>query len=102
MHPPIQQPYIDAVDHVLVFAGQLGVQGAPADLMQMEKIALIRNMKPEVEIGWDGGANITNIRALSHADLDVINVGAAISQATDPGAVFRSLVAEIDKNGVVL
>ena len=101
-YPGNVKPYIDMADHVLVFAGQLGVQGAPADLMQMEKIALIRNMKPEVEIGWDGGANITNIRALSHADLDVINVGSAIATAPDPGAVFQSLVAEIDKNGVVL
>ena len=96
------KPYIDIVDHVLIFAGQLGMQGNPADLMQMEKIPLVRNMKPEVEIGWDGGANMTNVRALAHADLDVINVGAAISQAENPAAAFQELVAEIDKNGVVL
>ena len=94
--------YIDAVDHVLIFAGQIGVQGSPADLMQMEKIPLVRNMKPEVEIGWDGGANMTNIRALAHADLDVINVGSAIARAENPGAAFEELVAEIDKNGVVI
>ena len=96
------KPYIDMADHVLIFAGQLGMQGAPADLMQMEKIPLIRNMKPEVEIGWDGGANMTNIRALAHADLDIINVGSALSQAQNPAEVFEQLVAEIDKNGVVL
>ena len=94
--------YIDVVDHVLIFASQLGTQGAPADLMQMEKIPLIRNMKPEVEIGWDGGANMTNIRALAHADLDVINVGSAISKSPNPAQAFQELVAEIDKNGVVL
>ncbi len=96
------KPYIDFVDHVLIFAGQLGMQGHPADLMQMEKIPLVRNMKPEVEIGWDGGANMTNVRALAHADLDVINVGGAISQAENPAAAFEELVAEIDRNGVVL
>ncbi|MBQ3297007.1 hypothetical protein IJH01_02705 [Candidatus Saccharibacteria bacterium] len=101
-YPGNVKPYIDMVDHVLIFAGQLGVQGNPADLMQMEKIPLVRNMKPEVEIGWDGGANMTNVRALAHADLDVINVGAAISQAENPAAAFQELVAEIDKNGVVL
>ena len=101
-YPGTVKHYIDAADHVLIFAGQLGVQGAPADLMQMEKIALVRNMKPEVEIGWDGGANLTNVRALAHADLDVINVGSAIVRATDPAAAFQALVAEIDKNGVVL
>ena len=94
--------YIDAADHVLIFAGQLGMQGSPADLMQMEKIALVRNMKPEVEIGWDGGANMSNVRALAHADLDVINVGSVIALADNPAEVFQELVSEIDKNGVVL
>ena len=96
------KPYIDMADHVLIFAGQLGVQGSPADLMQMEKIALVRNMKPEVEIGWDGGANMSNIRALAHADLDVINVGSVLALSDNPAETFNELVAEIDKNGVVL
>ncbi len=96
------KPYIDVVDHVLIFAGQLGIQGSPADLMQMEKIPLIRNMKPELEIGWDGGANMTNVRAIAHADIDIINVGSAISQSPNPAQVFQELVAEIDKNGVVI
>ena len=101
-YPGNVKPYIDAVDHVLIFAGHLGVQGSPADLMQMEKIALVRNMKPEVEIGWDGGANMTNIRALAHADLDVINVGSALSKSQNPAEVYQQLVAEIDKTGVVI
>ena len=101
-YPGYVKHYIDVVDHVLVFAGQLGTQGSPADLMQMEKIPLIRNMKPELEIGWDGGANLSNVRALAHADLDVINVGSAIATAANPDEVFEQLVAEIDKNGVVL
>ena len=96
------QHYIKAADHILIFAGQLGVQGSPADLMQMEKITLVRNMKPEAEIGWDGGANMTNVRALAHADLDVINVGSAIAQSPNPAQTFQDLVSEIDKNGVVL
>ena len=101
-YPGYVKRYIDVADHVLVFAGQIGVQGSQADLMQMEKIALIRNMKPEVEIGWDGGANLSNIRALAHADLDVINVGSALATAENPAEVYEEMVAEIDKNGVVL
>ena len=101
-YPGNAKPYIDAADHVLVFAGQLGVQGGQADMMQTEKIPLIRNMKPELEIGWDGGANISNIRALAHADLDVINVGSALALSPNPATTFQELVAEIDKNGVAL
>ena len=87
---------------MLIFAGQIGTQGSTADLMQMEKIAIVRNLKPEVEIGWDGGANMSNVRAIAHADIDVINVGSAIVKAPDPAQAFQELVAEIDKNGVVL
>ena len=101
-YPGGVKDYIDAADHVLIFAGSLGTQGGQADMMQMEKIALVRNMKPELEIGWDGGVNMKNVRALAHADLDVINVGSAISTASDPAQVFDEMVAEIDKNGVVL
>lgn len=101
-YPGRYKKYIDLVDHVLIFAGQLGGQGAPADMMQMEKVPLIRSLKPEVEIGWDGGANMTNVRALAHAEIDVINVGAAIMQAADPAQAYKELVAEIDKSGVVI
>jgi ribulose-phosphate 3-epimerase len=101
-YPGLVKQYIDYVDHVLIFAGQLGVQGSPADMMQMEKIGIVRSMKPELEIGWDGGANKLTMRALAHADLDVINVGSALSKVENPAEVYHELVAEIDKNGVVI
>ena len=101
-YPAKIKEYIMAADHALIFAGRIGHQGSQADLMQMEKIPLIRNMKPEIEIGWDGGANMSNVRALAHADLDIINVGSAISKAEDPAAAYQALTEEIDKNGVVI
>ncbi|MBQ8985110.1 hypothetical protein IJ076_00925 [Candidatus Saccharibacteria bacterium] len=101
-YPGLVKQYIDVVDHVLIFAGQLGVQGSPADMMQMEKIGIVRSMKPELEIGWDGGANKSTMRALAHADLDVINVGSALSKVENPAEAYHELVSEIDKNGVVL
>lgn len=101
-YPGDVKQYLETIDHVLIFAGQLGQQGVGTDLMQMEKIQLIRDLRPNVEIGWDGGANLSNIRALAHAGIDVINIGAAISKADDPAAAFNMLKSEIDKNGVVL
>ena len=101
-YPGSVKQYIDMVDHVLIFAGKLGMQGGQADMMHMEKIPLVRNMKPELEIGWDGGVNVSNVRALAHADLDVINVGSAIAKSQNPAATFEELVSEIDKNGVML
>ena len=100
-YPGQVKSYIEAVDHILVFAGALGKQGGQADLLQMEKIKLIREINPTVEIGWDGGANLTNVRALAHADLNVINVGSAISKTQDPKAAYHQLIEESKKRGII-
>lgn len=93
---------ITMVDHVLIFAGDLGKQGGTADMLQMEKVALIRAIKNDVEIGWDGGANTGNVRALSQAGVNVINVGSAITNAKEPTAMYQTLVTESEKKGVLL
>lgn len=93
---------IQEVDHVMIFAGELGSQGGNIDMMQTEKVPLIREIKPSVEIGWDGGANLSNVRALAHAGINVINVGSAITQAADAGAMYQSLLAESEKKGVLV
>lgn len=94
--------YIEAADHVLIFAGEIGKQGSQADMLQTEKIPLVKAINPNAEIGWDGGANLRNVRAIYRAGADVINVGSAISNATDPGAMYEALVADLDKRGVVI
>lgn len=93
---------IQSVDHVMIFAGELGSQGGTIDMMQTEKVPLIRSIRSDVEIGWDGGANLSNVRALAHAGIDVINVGSAITQAADAAAMYQSLVAESEKKGVLI
>ena len=93
---------ITMADHAMIFDGTLGQQGGTADMMQIEKIPLIRNIKGNLEVGWDGGANLSNVRALAHAGVDVINVGSAITQAVDPGAMYQSLVTESEKKGVLI
>lgn len=96
------KPLIEQADHVMIFAGELGRQGSDADLLQMEKIPLIREIKADVELGWDGGANIKNVRALAHAGIDIINVGSALSRAENPLEMFNLLQADVEKKGVVL
>ena len=67
----------------------------------MEKIKIIRKLNPALEIGWDGGANLSNVRALAHADLNVINVGSAISNTKDPADAYKQLVEESKKRGIL-
>lgn len=99
--PSTVQNYIENADHVLVFSGELGHYGGTASLMQLEKVRLIRNIHPEVEVGWDGGANVENAFSLVQGGVDVLNVGGAINKAKDPSETYKQLVAEINKHGVI-
>ena len=101
-YPGSIAPYIEAADHVLIFAGRLGQQGGEADMLQYEKVPIIRTIKSEVEIGWDGGVNMQTARTLGHAGIDVLNVGAAIATSPDPAKTFADRTAELDKSGVVI
>lgn len=83
---------IAVADHVLLFAGKLGSFGGEADLAVLDKISQIRAIRPDIEIGWDGGANESNIAQLVSAGIQVIDVGGAIQRAPDPEESYRSLV----------
>jgi len=85
-----------AVEHCLIFGGQLGHMGGQADLAQLDKIAKIKEINPDIEIGWDGGANETNVAQLAEAGVDVINVGSAIHGADDPQAAYATLLSVVE------
>lgn len=82
-------------DHVLIFSGSLGEFGGSADLSLLEKVEYIRAIRPDIEIGWDGGANETNVAQLARGGIDVINVGGAIQNAEDPQSAYGTLVAKL-------
>jgi ribulose-phosphate 3-epimerase len=88
---------IEIADHVLIFGGHLGYQGGAADLAQLDKLVQVRAIIPDVEIAWDGGANLDNVAKIAAAGVDVINVGAAISKTDDPEASYQKLVKIVAK-----
>lgn len=92
---------IQLADHVMIFSGDLGHYGGQASLMQLEKVRLIRAIKPGVEVGWDGGVNLENAFSLAQGGVDVLNVGGTIAKSDDPAATYKGLVAEINKHSVI-
>jgi len=86
-----------SVQHCLIFGGQLGHMGGEADLSQLDKIRQIREINPEIEIGWDGGANADNVLQLAEAGVDVINVGSAIHSASNPKAAYARLQSVVNE-----
>ena len=86
---------IRVVDSVLIFGGHLGYQGGVADLTQLEKIPAIQQINSTVTIEWDGGANLSNVAQIAAAGVDQINIGSAISGASDPAVAYRQLVEAV-------
>lgn len=95
------RPLIELADHVMIFSGDLGHYGGKASMMQLEKVRLIRAIRPTVEIGWDGGVNLENAFSLSQGGVDVLNVGGTIAKSSDPTDTYNKLVSEINKHGVI-
>ena len=85
------------IDHVLIFSGNLGYQGgSEADLSLLEKVKQIRELRPTIEIGWDGGVNDGNARQLAEAGVDVLNTGGFVHHAENPGDAYAKLKAAVD------
>lgn len=85
-------PGLDMIDHVMIFSGNLGSFGGQADLGLLAKVKRLRELKPTLEIGWDGGINTTNARLLAAGGVDVLNVGGFIQRSQNPAEAYHGLV----------
>lgn len=89
-------PALKFIEHVLIFSGNLGYQGGgQVDLKLLEKAKWLRELKPTVEIGWDGGVNDRNVEHIAAGGVDVINAGSFIQGAQDPHAAYARLVRAV-------
>jgi pentose-5-phosphate-3-epimerase len=92
-------PAIDKIDHVLIFSGNLGEYGGHANLDLLHKVQTLKQHRPQLEIGWDGGVNDRNISQLVFGGVDVFDVGGFIQNAPDPERAFHSLARIADETG---
>jgi ribulose-phosphate 3-epimerase len=58
----------------------------------LDKVADLRNIYPEVEIGIDGGIKESNIAKVIRAGANVIYIGSAIFHQEHPGESYRRLM----------
>jgi ribulose-phosphate 3-epimerase len=86
---------IGLIDHVMLFSGDLGHFGGKADLRLLDKAKYLKKLKPQLEIGWDGGINAENVRVLAEGGIEVLNVGGFIQRSQDPAGSYRSLVEAV-------
>ena len=86
------KPALKHIDHVLIFSGNLGSFGGKADLSLLNKVKELRVLKPQLEIGWDGGVSVENAGQLAQSGIDVLNSGGFIQKASDPLQAYKLLV----------
>lgn len=84
-------PALDVIDHVLIFSGDLGHFGGQANTHLLTKALQLKHLKPELEIGWDGGINNQNAATLAAGGVDVLNTGGFIHHAANPENAFETL-----------
>jgi ribulose-phosphate 3-epimerase len=83
-------PGLDVIDHVLIFSGTLGQNDGAVDLALLEKVKKLKQLKPQLEFGWDGGANDENVRALADGGIDVVNCGGYL-HGENPVAAWQTI-----------
>lgn len=93
----ILKPALQHIDHVLIFSGKLGYFGGKADLTLLSKVSELRALKPQLEIGWDGGVNDQNAKALADGGIDVLNSGGFIQKSDDVHTAYDRLCAVVAK-----
>jgi ribulose-phosphate 3-epimerase len=86
-------PLVKEVDSVLFLAVHPGYYGAKFLPEVLGKIVELRQARPDMEIGIDGGIKEGNIKLIAGSGVNDIYVGSAIFLDSHPDAAFRRLEA---------
>ncbi len=84
-------PFLDTINHVLVMSVEPGFSGQRFLPDALEKVTAIREYKPDVIIGMDGGINLENIASIAAAGAQDLAIASAIFESDDPVAAIKEL-----------
>ncbi len=88
------KPFIDQLDHVLVMGYPAGRSGQKFQPEVLEKVAQIRELRSNIEIGLDGGVNEKTLKQICSSDLDVINVTTYLFSDEDVLSRYSTILSE--------
>lgn len=86
--------YIPKIDHVLIMGYPAGFAGQKFQRSVVEKVAQVRAIRPDIEVGIDGGVNHTSLKTVAAANFDVININTYLfhNSEADPLSVYSELL----------
>ena len=85
------EPFIEAIDFVLLMSVHPGFYGAKFIPEVLNKARELRRLWPEVILSMDGGLKSDNILEVKEAGVDLACVGSRIFKADDPREAFLKL-----------
>lgn len=82
---PVEEimPYLDRIDMVLVMLVEPGWGGQKMMEECLEKVTIIREANPDIDIEVDGGINLENVQKVKDAGANVIVAGTAVFKASN-------------------
>ncbi|MEO7617862.1 MAG: hypothetical protein ABIS59_03395 [Candidatus Saccharibacteria bacterium] len=84
---------LPGIHHLLIFTGTLGHNGGEFKGECLEKIAVAREINPDLEIAVDGGITMENAHLAIDAGANLLNVGSCIHESPDPESTYIALQA---------
>ena len=93
---PAFLPLVDEVDSVLFLTVHPGLYGSEFIPAVLDKVVELRQSRPSIEIGADGGIKESNIVQIARSGVDVFYVGSAILLQPKPAEKYYNLAALIE------
>ncbi len=94
-------PLTDKIDSLLFLSVHPGFYGAKFLPEVLDKIVELRQARPKLILGIDGGVKENNISQIAATGVNEIFVGSAILMQPDPGAAYRKLVLLANKEAEI-
>lgn len=86
--------YIPKIDHVLIMGYAAGFTGQKFQRSVIEKVTQVREIRPDIEVGIDGGVNHQSLKVVASGNFDVVNVNTYLfhNAESDPLTVYSQLM----------
>lgn len=84
-------PILERIDVVLVMLVEPGFGGQKMILSCLEKVKLLRSLKPYMDIEVDGGVNLENVHLVKDAGANIIVAGTAIFKSDNRRFVIEEM-----------
>lgn len=85
-------PYVDAVEMVLIMSVEPGFGGQSLILECLDKIRVLREKYPNLDIEIDGGVKVDNIDKVYESGANIIVAGSAVFCSDNPAKVIESML----------